>query len=128
MHIPRLPFPLPLRRSATFRHLSTQPPPTSFTAKASPRQTLSHPEELRGMPPHTPRTAVNKGKVDIGDRGKGRAEKEVFEAFEGPSRPRLIYERPGGRELPKVRVSKGCRESSIVLTTCVQGTAPFGGT
>lgn len=80
------------------------------------------------MPPHTPRTAVNKGKVDIGDRGKGRAEKEVFEAFEGPSRPRLIYERPGGRELPKVRVSMGCRESSIVLTTCVQGTAPFGGT
>ncbi|KIR32620.1 hypothetical protein I352_05047 [Cryptococcus deuterogattii MMRL2647] len=95
MHIPRL----PLRRSTAFRHLSTRPPPTSFTAKASPRQTLSHPEEIRGMPPLTPRTAVNKGKIDIGDSGK----KEVFEAFEGPSRPRLIYERPGGRELPKVR-------------------------
>ncbi|KAE8539711.1 hypothetical protein D1P53_003647 [Cryptococcus gattii VGV] len=109
MHIPRLP--LPPRGSITLRHLSTrpppppahQPPPTSFTAKASPRQTLSHPEELRGMPPLTPRTAVNKGKIDIGERGKGRDEKEVFEAFEGPSRPRLIYERPGGRELPKVR-------------------------
>lgn len=70
------------------------------------------------MPPHTPRTAVNKGKVDIGDRGKGRAEKEVFEAFEGPSRPRLIYERPGGRELPKVRVSKGCRKQYCTDNMC----------
>lgn len=65
------------------------------------------------MPPLAPRTAVNKGKIDVGERGKGRDGKEVFEAFEGPSRPRLIYERPGGRELPKVRVSR-CRESSIV--------------
>ncbi|KIR55406.1 hypothetical protein I315_01994 [Cryptococcus gattii Ru294] len=109
MHIPRLP--LPPRRSITLRHLSTrpppppapQPPPTSFTAKASPRQTLAHPEELRGMPPRTPRTAANKGNVNVGERGKGRDGKEVFEAFEGPSRPRLIYERPGGKELPKVR-------------------------
>ncbi|KAL0252386.1 hypothetical protein I308_101777 [Cryptococcus tetragattii IND107] len=109
MHIPRLAP--PLRRSLALRHLSTRPPPapahqpaaTSFTAKASPRQTLSHPEELRGMPPLAPRTAVNKGKIDVGERGKGRDGKEVFEAFEGPSRPRLIYERPGGRELPKVR-------------------------
>lgn len=65
------------------------------------------------MPPLAPRTAVNKGKIDVGERGKGRDGKEVFEAFEGPSRPRLIYERPGGRELPKVRVSRR-RESSIV--------------
>lgn len=58
------------------------------------------------MPPLSPRDAVNKGKADtvtVGERGKGRDGKEVFEAFEGPSKPRLIYERPGGRELPKVR-------------------------
>lgn len=54
------------------------------------------------MPPHTQRTAVNKGKVDT---SRDWAEKQVFEAFEGPSRPRLIYKRPGVRELPKVRVS-----------------------
>lgn len=60
------------------------------------------------MPPLNPRAVVNKGKVGVaGERGKGRDEKEVFEAFEGPSKPRLIYERPGGRELPKVRVSPG---------------------
>lgn len=58
------------------------------------------------MPPRTPRTAANKGNVNVGERGKGRDGKEVFEAFEGPSRPRLIYERPGGKELPKVRVSR----------------------
>lgn len=65
------------------------------------------------MPPLTPRTAVNKGKIDIGDSGK----KEVFEAFEGPSRPRLIYERPGGRELPKVRV---CRIFVVNAVLCKQ--------
>lgn len=65
------------------------------------------------MPPLNPRTVVNKGKVGVaGERGKGRDEKEVFEAFEGPSKPRLIYERPGGRELPKVRVSPGGREGN----------------
>lgn len=119
MHLARLPLPRPAARAA-IRHLSTrsppppppphQPQPTSFTAKASPRQTLSHPEEIRGMPPLSPRDAVNKGKADtvtVGERGKGRDGKEVFEAFEGPSKPRLIYERPGGRELPKVRVSRG---------------------
>ncbi|OXG12110.1 hypothetical protein C366_05834 [Cryptococcus neoformans Tu401-1] len=120
MHIARLPLPRPAATRAAVRRLSTRPPPpppayqpqpTSFTAKASPRQTLAHPEEIRGMPPLNPRTVVNKGKVGVaGERGKGRGEKEVFEAFEGPSKPRLIYERPGGRELPKVR-----------------GTAPFGG-
>ncbi|OWZ50948.1 hypothetical protein C361_06206 [Cryptococcus neoformans Tu259-1] len=113
MHIARLPLPRPAATRAALRRLSTRPPPpppahqpqpTSFTAKASPRQTLAHPEEIRGMPPLNPRTVVNKGKIGVaGERGKGRDEKEVFEAFEGPSKPRLIYERPGGRELPKVR-------------------------
>lgn len=117
MHIARLPLLRPAATRAAVRRLSTRPPPpppahqpqpTSFTAKASPRQTLAHPEEIRGMPPLNPRTVVNKGKVGVaGERGKGRDEKEVFEAFEGPSKPRLIYERPGGRELPKVRVSPG---------------------
>ncbi|OXC70276.1 hypothetical protein AYX13_01186 [Cryptococcus neoformans] len=113
MHIARLPLPRPAATRTALRRLSTRPPPpppahqpqpTSFTAKASPRQTLAHPEEIRGMPPLNPRTVANKGKVGVaGERGKGRDEKEVFEAFEGPSKPRLIYERPGGRELPKVR-------------------------
>lgn len=70
------------------------------------------------MPPHTQRTAVNKGKVDT---SRDWAEKQVFEAFEGPSRPRLIYKRPGVRELPKVRVSNTNAESCIVLTICVTG-------
>lgn len=122
MHIARLPLPRAAATRAAVRRLSTRPPPpppahqpqpTSFTAKASPRQTLAHPEEIRGMPPLNPRTVVNKGKVGVaGERGKGRDEKEVFEAFEGPSKPRLIYERPGGRELPKVRVSPGGREGN----------------
>lgn len=84
------------------------------------------------MPPLSPRDAVNKGKADtvtVGERGKGRDGKEVFEAFEGPSKPRLIYERPGGRELPKVRVSRGLgawHNARRLTMMCVQGTAPFG--
>ncbi|ODN97414.1 hypothetical protein L198_03978 [Cryptococcus wingfieldii CBS 7118] len=96
------------------RALSTQnpstPTPEIFSSKATPRETLHRPEAFRGMP-SSGRTVDPNGAFDSNNPHKGKifmgvdpkSKEEVYEAFNGPSKPRLIYERPGGRDLPKAK-------------------------
>ncbi|WWC97032.1 hypothetical protein V866_003909 [Kwoniella sp. B9012] len=72
--------------------------PTTFSSKSSPRTTYDSPEASRGMPP--PTSGYQRKRAEeprFSSSGQGE------EAFSGPSRPRLIYERPGDRDLPKIR-------------------------
>ncbi|OCF32283.1 hypothetical protein I317_07133 [Kwoniella heveanensis CBS 569] len=89
----------------------SQAEPTIFSEKASPREVHERPEVQRGMPPaQAHRLSKVDGRNvnnDVGGGSRVRAqmrEKGTEEAFRGPSRPRLIYERPGDRELPRIGV------------------------
>ncbi|WVW80070.1 hypothetical protein I302_102043 [Kwoniella bestiolae CBS 10118] len=101
------PSPLLLRQSPLIvRYNSTIKPqaePTTFASKSSPRTTYDSPEASRGMPPSSAgyqRPAARRVEEPRFSRaGQGQGE----EAFSGPSRPRLIYERPWDRDLPKIR-------------------------
>ncbi|TYJ59195.1 hypothetical protein B9479_000184 [Cryptococcus floricola] len=115
--IPRLATRAPLASRCSIissRALSTQnpstPTPEIFSSKATPRETLHRPEAFRGMP-SSGRTVNPNGAFDANNPHKGKifmgvdpkSKEEVYEAFNGPSKPRLIYERPGGRDLPKAK-------------------------
>ncbi|ODN76735.1 hypothetical protein L202_05354 [Cryptococcus amylolentus CBS 6039] len=115
--IPRLATRAPLASRCSIissRALSTQnpstPTPEVFSSKATPRETLHRPEAFRGMP-SSGRTVNPNGAFDANNPHKGKIfmgvdpknKEEVYEAFDGPSKPRLIYERPGGRDLPKAK-------------------------
>ncbi|WWC87809.1 uncharacterized protein L201_002701 [Kwoniella dendrophila CBS 6074] len=82
----------------------TQSEPTVFSSKSHPRTTYDSPETSRGMPPPTSgfqrKTTTTFTKSKEGESSSASKDKE--EAFSGPSRPRLIYERPGDRDLPKI--------------------------
>ena len=84
---------------------------TTFTDKASPRDVYERPELLRGLPHASaiPSTPTPQARTVDG---------AVMDAFDGPSRPRLIYERTGRRDLPPLKVSSGL----IKLTCSEQGT------
>lgn len=108
--ITRFPIHRPLTYPRRFYSPTTRPPPgpkiepTIFDSKSQPREVHYRPENHRGMPTSRPGTQapweqlrrVNTGKVKEG---------ELEEAFDGPSRPRMYYDRPGERELPKISVS-----------------------
>ncbi|WVR03878.1 hypothetical protein IAU60_000877 [Kwoniella sp. DSM 27419] len=82
--------------SSSLSRTKAQPEPTVFSQKAAPREIHERPEVQRGMP-------VGGLKFQSsGHRATARAEGGPEEAFAGPSRPRLIYERPGDRDLPKI--------------------------
>ncbi|WWC60230.1 uncharacterized protein I303_102796 [Kwoniella dejecticola CBS 10117] len=99
--------------SSTSRTQSpTQSEATVFSSKSSPRTTYDSPETSRGMPPPsagyqrpqplTSSQAANQlGNGPNSSRPTPRS-MDAEEAFKGPSRPRLIYERPGERDLPKI--------------------------
>ncbi|WVF66978.1 hypothetical protein IAT40_001721 [Kwoniella sp. CBS 6097] len=81
----------------------SQAEPTIFSEKSSPRDVHERPEVQRGMPT-SQRSKVDGVNLNGGTRVKQTQtrEKGTEEAFSGPSRPRLIYQRPGDRELPRI--------------------------
>ncbi|WVQ83601.1 hypothetical protein IAT38_005742 [Cryptococcus sp. DSM 104549] len=100
-------LPSPFLRSA-----STAPPPprtpvepTTFSDKSAPRQVHMRPELIRGMP-GAPGGVLGAGPYGTVPRKKSEVPRRAEggeESFSGPSRPRMMYERPGGRDLPKAR-------------------------
>jgi len=75
--------------------------PTSFTEKSAPRNVHDRPEQIRGFPPaksgpqwQKP-TPTGPAATSTGDGGQ---------AFDGPSRPRLVYARGPRRDLPSFKV------------------------
>ncbi|KAK8861508.1 hypothetical protein IAR55_002329 [Kwoniella newhampshirensis] len=103
-YLPRLPLrptnslhPLSVRAN----HTKIPVEPTVFADKSSPREVHNRPETIRGMPPLGTRPKVGGEKyTTAAASGEARSREE---AFSGPSRPRLVYERPGGRDLPKLK-------------------------
>ncbi|WWD16583.1 hypothetical protein CI109_101011 [Kwoniella shandongensis] len=105
--IPRVPLrqtPISLRLGVRANHSAPPPPPktpvepTVFADKSSPREVHNRPEIIRGMPP-----LGSKPKVTTSTGEKGFSTKGREEAFSGPSKPRLVYSRPGERDLPKLK-------------------------
>ncbi|WVQ94637.1 hypothetical protein IAU59_001717 [Kwoniella sp. CBS 9459] len=76
--------------------------PTIFSEKSSPREVHERPEVQRGMPSSTSQRLRSEAAAKLSGSGSGSVRHAREEAFSGPSRPRLIYERPGDRELPKI--------------------------
>ncbi|EIW66621.1 hypothetical protein TREMEDRAFT_74761 [Tremella mesenterica DSM 1558] len=74
--------------------------PTTFSEKASPRQVHERPENLRGLPSSSPPQFWTKPgqTTKINDAKPGSM---TGEEFGGPSRPRMVYDRP--KDLPKLR-------------------------
>ncbi|KAI9632559.1 cytochrome oxidase complex assembly protein 1-domain-containing protein [Dioszegia hungarica] len=107
IRLPACRLPLSLR---SVRHASTRPPPpppspkiepTIFASKSQPREVHYRPESQRGMPdPSAPRPQWET--LHRAGMAKRSLEEEGGEAFAGPSKPRVMYERPGGRELPMI--------------------------
>lgn len=74
-----------------------QPEPVTFSAKATPRKSLHEsPETARGLPPSSA--------LPHGSTGRVHASPAQEAAFDGPSKPRMVYERNKGRELPLLKV------------------------
>lgn len=73
--------------------------PTTFSEKASPKNVHQRPEQIRGFPPMTKKPEWETA------RSTASSSNADPEAFNGPSRPRLMYERPRRRELPEIKVS-----------------------
>jgi hypothetical protein len=88
---------------------SNRPQPTVFSNKSSPQQIHDRPEMIRGMPAgkSTPSWAKGGGPIPA------YIKTERGDDFAGPSRPRMVYERPGEKDLPKLKVSR--RVSSVKL-------------
>lgn len=99
-----------------------RPKPTVFSAKSSPQQIHNRPEMIRGMPAgSTPSWAKGGGPVPAYTRT------ERGDNFAGPSKPRLVYERPGEKELPKLKVSHAVQWSrEAIRLTCEQNRVPLG--
>jgi len=78
---------------------SDRPQPTVFSNKSAPQQIHDRPEMIRGMPAgSTPSWAKGGGPIPKYIRV------EKGDDFAGPSKPRLVYERPGERDLPILKV------------------------
>jgi len=78
---------------------SDRPQPTVFSNKSAPQQIHDRPEMIRGMPAgSTPSWAKGGGPIPKYVRV------EKGDDFAGPSKPRLVYERPGERDLPNLKV------------------------
>jgi cytochrome c oxidase assembly factor 1 len=83
----------------------SQVPPTTFSEKASPRNVHDRPEQIRGFPASSPpRWAKNDGAAP-----GGRPTLSREEAFDGPSKPRMMYARQSQRELPDFKVDTTLR-------------------
>lgn len=95
--------------------------PTTFDGKAAPRDVHNRPGLLRrGLPPAStnklkPWEEEQRKRVDAQRRAmavSGDVPRTAFhrstdepQNFDGPSRPRLVYTRPAGRALPRLKVS-----------------------
>lgn len=78
--------------------------PTTFSEKSAPRQVHERPEKLRGMGPSSGQFWAKPGEGAGSNSGGGPGRPgPAAEQFGGPSRPRLVYDRPGERELPKLK-------------------------
>ena len=103
---------LPLRYDRKFIYRLTSssslpgldsPPPrvppssTTFSGKASPRETHDRPESLRGLPQIS--------KFASSSQPQSSMSQATMDAFDGPSRPRLLSDRVGRRDLPPLKVS-----------------------
>jgi hypothetical protein len=88
---------------------STPPRPrieaTTFDGKSSPREVHERPERIRGMPPKGLGPAWQKAGAAAATTARPSGQKGEEEDFAGPSRPRMYYDRPGERDLPKLNVS-----------------------
>jgi len=96
---------------------STPPPPTSaraqvqptsFTEKSAPRNVHDRPEQIRGFPPAKSgpqwQKPVTAGTPQSENGGQ---------AFDGPSRPRLVYARGPRRDLPSFKVGLILQEVGV---------------
>nr|XP_019012145.1 uncharacterized protein I206_02988 [Kwoniella pini CBS 10737]OCF50926.1 hypothetical protein I206_02988 [Kwoniella pini CBS 10737] len=96
--------PIPIPITLTIRYNSNsvrnQNESTVFSSKSNPRTTYDSPETSRGMPP--PSSGYQRPFNNQQSKKEGELPKNNEEAFKGPSRPRLIYERPGDKDLPKI--------------------------
>jgi hypothetical protein len=70
--------------------------PTTFSAKSSPREVHERPEVLRGLSPTSKISSPHGGQIS--------PSQATIDAFEGPSRPRLLNDRTGRRDLPPLKV------------------------
>jgi hypothetical protein len=92
------------------RPLPPKVEPTVFASKAQPREVHYRPEHARGMPPAVKRPWEQLRRANMGTGQKGE-EASLEEAFDGPSKPRMYYDRPADRELPLISVSHACTTS-----------------
>ncbi|ORY27474.1 hypothetical protein BCR39DRAFT_227035 [Naematelia encephala] len=80
--------------------------PTTFSERSSPRQVHPRPEAIRGLPPVGTKPAWSKTTTSTSNpsvsANEGHNAVNAM-AFEGPSRPRMLYERVGTRELPNLK-------------------------
>jgi hypothetical protein len=92
--------------------------PTTFSEKSSPRNVHDRPEQIRGFPPSrksttSPQAATTDGDGPLTEHGaaghKWTSNVVEEEAFDGPSRPRLLYSRQPRRDLPSFGVSCGTK-------------------
>ncbi|KAL7423376.1 cytochrome oxidase assembly protein 1 [Cryptotrichosporon argae] len=100
--------PPPLSRPASSATRPPAPPPrprlepTTFSAPAAPHAVHERPEALRGLPPSGVRAPWETPVRARSRPAPGTAAGAMEHDFAGPSRPRLVYERP--RDLPLLRV------------------------
>ena len=78
----------------------TRAPPssTTFSGKASPRDSHDPPEYPRGLP--------QTSKFISSSQPRYPMSQATMDAFDGPSRPRLLSDRVGRRDLPPLKVSE----------------------
>ncbi|KAK4687627.1 cytochrome c oxidase assembly factor 1, partial [Tremellales sp. Uapishka_1] len=96
---PRLALRLPKNLRTASTSLPKPPPtPTTFSGKSSPQNIHERPEQARGIPP------VAKIRTAAGPTLPRQTSDGPSENFKGPSKPRLVYERPAERELPKLTI------------------------
>ena len=111
---------MPLLRSIRLNSSSTKPPkaevtPTTFSDKSAPRNVHDRPEQIRGFPPmgSGPKWTKPAPKTDSAE-----SERKEYDAFDGPSRPRLIYARQPRRDLPDFKVGPDLHQSIERDTDC----------
>ena len=92
--------------STTSKPLSSrsQVAPTTFSEKASPRNVHDRPEQIRGFPVSPPPRGVKTDGATPRERPQPTLSRE--EAFDGPSKPRMMYARQSQRELPDFKVGR----------------------
>ncbi|KAK1927482.1 cytochrome oxidase complex assembly protein 1-domain-containing protein [Papiliotrema laurentii] len=111
--LPRSSNLLPALRLVRYNTSAPPPPPratitpTTFSEKSSPRNVHDRPEQIRGFPPaksgpqwqKTSAASASKPGSATGESGVKRTA-PAEEAFDGPSKPRLVYSRGPRRDLP----------------------------